>query len=137
MSGVAALAEELEALGYEVQIVRSFAILDYEVDIGPLDGTIIKLALDGSGHPHSPPSGPYVSPWLLPLRPDGSPAPLGGVHDARQRDFPTEIAGEWQYWSRPFNEWTAQGRSAKAYLDVHLRRLFAQLPAEAIRSCAA
>lgn len=137
MSGVAALAEELESLGYEVQIVGSFAIIDYEVDVGPLDGTTIKLALEGSGHPHSPPSGPYVSPWLLPLRPDGSPAPLGGVHDARQRGFPAEIAGAWQYWSRPFNEWTLQGRSAKAYLDVHLRRLFAQLPADSIRSCAA
>ncbi len=135
MSGVAKLAQELEELGYEVLLVGNFAIFEYMIDIGPLDGMEIRLGLDGGGHPHSPPSGPFVSPWLLPLRPDGSPAPRGGVHDARGRGFPL-TDGDWQYWSRPFQEWSQHGRTAKAYLEVHMRRLFAQLPGEELL-CAA
>lgn len=132
MPGVAQLAHELEELGYEVEVVGTFAIFEYVIDIGPLDGLEICVGLDGSGHPHAPPSGPFVSPWLLPLRPDGSPAPRGGVHEALGRGFPVSEAGKWQYWSRPFGEWSQHGRSAKAYLEVHLRRLFAQLPGEGL-----
>ncbi len=135
MSGVAQLAQELEDLGYEVLVMGSFVIFEYVIDIGPLDGMEIRLGLDGTGHPHAPPSGPFISPWLLPLRPDGSPAPRGGVHDARGRGFPV-VDSEWQYWSRPFQEWTQHGRTAKAYLEVHMRRLFAQLPGEELL-CAA
>lgn len=130
MTAVAQLVDELEALGYEVEVTDPFVIIDYTIDIGPLDGTEIRLGLDGSGHPYSPPSGPFISPWLLPLRPDGSPSPRGGVHDARGRNFPLAADGTWQYWSRPFNEWAQHGRTAAAYLDVHMRRLFAQLPPE-------
>jgi hypothetical protein len=136
MPGVAEFAEELECLGYEVEVVDGFVIFDYMIDIGPLDGLEIRVGLDGRGHPHSPPSGPFVSPWLLPLRPDASPAPRGGVHDARGREFPV-TAGEWQYWSRPFQEWAQHGRTVQSYLDVHLRRLFAQLPGDLEVPCAA
>ena len=136
MAGVAQLAQELEELGYEVLVVDNFAVFEYTVDIGPLDGLEIRVGLDGSGHPHSPPSGPFVSPHLLPLRPDGSPAPRGGVHDGAGRGFPLADEGNWQYWSRPFNEWTQHGRTAKAYVEIHLRRLFAQLPGEELL-CAA
>ena len=130
MAGVVQLAAEIEELGYEVAVSGSYVVFDYTVDIGPLDGMEIRIGLDGSGHPHSPPTGPFVSPPLLPLRPDASPAPRGGVHDGRGRGFPLADQGDWQYWSRPFNEWAQHGRTAKAYLEVHLRRLFAQLPRE-------
>ncbi|MGC9221843.1 MAG: hypothetical protein ACP5H2_10920 [Solirubrobacteraceae bacterium] len=93
MTGVAQLVDELEALGYEVEIADPFVVIDYTIDIGPLDGMEIRLGLDGSGHPYSPPSGPFISPWVLPLRPDGSPAPRGGVHDARGRNFPLPMTG--------------------------------------------
>ena len=130
MSGVVLLAGEIERLGHEVSVAGQFVVFDYQIDIGPLDGMEVRIGLDGSGHPHSPPTGPFLSPWLLPLRPDGSPAPQGGVHDARGRGFPLADEGNWQYWSRPFNEWTRHGRTAKAYVEIHLRRLFAQLPRE-------
>jgi hypothetical protein len=136
MAGVAEFAREFEDLGYEVQVVGNFVVFDYVIDIGPLDGMEIRLGLEGVGHPHSPPTGPFVSPHLLPLRPDASPAPRGGVHDGRGRGFPLEHEETWQYWSRPFVEWAQNGRSARAYLEVHLRRLFAQLPGEELL-CAA
>ena len=131
MAGVDGFAEELGDLGYQVARQGSFAIFDYLVEVGPGSGATIKVALNAAGHPHSPPSGPFVSPRLLALRADGSPAPLGGVHPADGRDGFRDPDGVWQYWSRPFHEWDAAGRTARAYLEVHLRRLFAALPADA------
>jgi hypothetical protein len=137
MTGVGpdGFAAELIELGYSVERQSDFVIFTYVVDIGPMDGAPVRIALQPVDHPRTPPSGPFVSPRLLPLRPDGSPAPWGGVHEAHGRGL-SDPGGAWQYWSRPFNEWAGHGRSAKSYLDVHLRRLFAGLPAEAL-PCAA
>jgi hypothetical protein len=136
-AGLNGFAEELNALSYMVTLLAErFVIFSYEVDVGPLDGTSLKIGLEPLDHPRSPPTGPFVSPCLLPIRPDGSPAPYGGVHDAASRGF-EDPAGVWQYWSRPFNEWADCGRTARSYLDVHLRRLFAGLPGELVLSCAA
>lgn len=137
MSGVAAFAQELMELGYKVDQREPFVIIDYEVDVGSHAGEVVRIGLEVSAHPHSPPTGPFVSPRLLPIRPDGSPAPYGGVHEAQGRSGFDDPAGQWQYWSRPFNEWPNYGRTARAYLEVHLRRLFAGLPATEAESCAA
>lgn len=136
MPGLEAFAQELRDLGFDVVQHGNFVIFDYPIDVGPLAGQTVKIGLDATGHPHSPPSGPFVSPRLLPMRPDATPAPLGGVHEAGGRGFP-DSTGEWQYWSRPFTEWNQHGRSARAYIDVHLRRLFAQLPDDDGLQCAA
>ncbi len=134
--GADGFAQELVGAGYSVERVVDFVVFTYEVDIGPIDGQQMRIALQPVDHPRTPPSGPFVSPRLLPLRPDSSPAPYGGVHDAHSRGFP-DPQGIWEYWSRPFNEWAEHGRTAKSYLDVHLRRLFAGLPGELVLPCAA
>lgn len=133
-TAVEAFCAELRALGYGPTLLSdAYVAFDYEVELGPLAGRSVRVALQADGHPHSPPSGPFVSPHLLPLRPDGSPAPWGGVHEASGRNaFPCS-PGVWQYWSRPYNEWNAHGRTVRAYIEKHLRRLFAELPPEIAR----
>ena len=120
LEGPDGFAAELADLGYEVERVADFVIFRYEVDIGPLDGDTVSVALQPVDHPRTPPTGPPASSRLLPLRTDGSPAPHGGVHDAASRGFP-DPDGVWEYWSRPFNEWADHGRTAESYLNVHLR----------------
>jgi hypothetical protein len=135
-TGPEGFAQELRAVGYAVHpLSERFIVFCYEVDVGPLDGLSIKIGLEPIDHPRSPVTGPFVSPRLLPLRADASPAPLGGILDAASRGFP-DPEGIWQYWSRPFNEWGEHGRTATSYLHVHLRRLFAGLPSELVLPCA-
>jgi hypothetical protein len=133
---VETFAQELRCLGYEVTESHPFVIFGYEIDAGPRTGQTVSIGLEVSGHPDTPPTGPFVSPRLLPLRPDGSPAPWGGVHEAHGRNGFNDPQGVWQYWSRPYAEWLQHGRSAEAYLTVHLRRLMAHLPSENV-ACAA
>jgi hypothetical protein len=134
-----AFLAELEGLGYDAKL-RGEAFLEfpYTVEVGPLADTTVQVALEPTDHPRTPPSGPFVSPRLLPMHPDSSrPAPYGGVHEAAGRNGFRDPDGAWQYWSRPFNEWGDHGRTARSYLDVHLRRLFAALPEDAEEQCAA
>lgn len=135
-TGADGFAHELIAAGCTVERTGDFVLFDYEVDIGPIDGALIRIALQPVDHPRTPPTGPFVSPRLLPLCPEGQPAPYGGVHDAHSRGFP-DPDGNWEYWSRPFNEWADHGRTAQSYLNVHLRRLFAGLPGDLVLPCAA
>jgi len=133
-SGPDGFAAELGDLGYVVELHAGFVIFAYEVDVGPCDGSRVQIALQPIDHPRTPPTGPFVSPRLLPIRPDSSPAPWGGVHEAHGRGF-DDPNGIWEYWSRPFPEWADHGRTAVSYLEIHLRRLFAGLPGEL--ACAA
>jgi hypothetical protein len=47
MSALAQFVDEFEVLGYEVEVVDPFVIIDYTIDIGPLDGMEIRLGLVG------------------------------------------------------------------------------------------
>ena len=62
---------------------------------GRSTGRTLRSALEPVDHPRSPPTGPFVNPRLLPIHPDGSPAPYGGVHDAASRGF-EDPTGVWQ-----------------------------------------
>lgn len=136
-TGPAGFAEELGQLDIPAEVLAGrFVVFSYEVDVGPLDGTVLHVALEPTDHPRTPPTGPFVSPRLLPIRPEGSKAPYDGVHEAAGRGFP-DPDGVWEYWSRPFNEWAEWGRTARSYLEIHLRRLFAGLPGELAERCAA
>lgn len=65
----------------------------------------------------TPPSGPHLSPPLLPLNPESGPHPSHGVHES-----PAFGAG-WQYWSRPLNHWAQTNRTVKDVM-AHVRHLF-------------
>jgi hypothetical protein len=122
--GVDGFVEGLKALGYEPQLrADGLVVFDYEIEVGPLAGKVIKLALAVPGDwPATPPSGPNVSPRLLPINTDGAPGhPFGAVHEA------PHLGPDWQYWSRPFPSWPQTDRTVGAY-RCHLRRLFDTLP---------
>jgi hypothetical protein len=121
--------EQLKALGYAPEERGENRIaLRYTIPIGRFQGQEIWLGFAvPDDFPLSPPSGPHVSPRLLPLHPGGDlPHPQGGVHES---PFDTAQHGkpkteEWEYWSRPFQGWAKSGRTVKAYL-AHIRNLLA------------
>lgn len=124
---------QLRQLGYEPEVrANDFILFDYEVEVGKHVGEVVKLGLQvPTDWPASPPSGPYVSPRLLPISSGatGRGRPWDAVHtvDGRGIDDPTGI---WEYWSRPYLAWPTTDRSVKAYLR-HLRTLFGEIKGEA------
>ena len=138
MEPIEQFCEGLRALGYEPEVrpdaqagVGKFVVFDYEIEIGPRRGEIIRLGLQvPPDWPMSPPSGPFVSPHLLPVRPEsGRGRPWDNVHEAQGRgvDLPE---GEWQYWSRPFPGspgWGSTEKTVATYLR-HIRTLVGELP---------
>jgi hypothetical protein len=113
--------EGLRLLGYEVELTDSpgGAMIDYTIPVGTFIGRTVRLAFFPPGDwPLTSPSGPYVSPHLFPLNSDSSPGhPTGAVHAAPQ------LGPEWQYWSRPFPNWSGNGSVADYF--AHIRHLFA------------
>jgi len=121
-------AAQLRQLGLEPELRPSeFVVFDYEVELGRHIGETVKLGLQvPADWPMSPPSGPFVSPRLLPISGStGQGRPWDAVHtaDGRGLDDPD---GVWEYWSRPFTAWPKTDRSVKAYLR-HLRTLFGEI----------
>lgn len=102
---------QLCALGYSAIMQGQYLILPFSVPLGTLIGQDVRLGLFATmDFPLTPPPGPHVSPRL------GHPA--GAVHES-------ELGAEWEYWSRPYPEWSQSGRSAREYM-AHIRELFAQ-----------
>ncbi len=108
---------QLQALGYDVEDKGSnFYAFRYRIPVGKMMGKEVGLAFEvADDFPLNPPGGPHVSPKVHPNL-SGGAHPTGGIHDS--------ILGlEWQYWSRPFKEWSKTNRSVKAYM-AHIRHLF-------------
>jgi hypothetical protein len=126
--GPADFIQELRGLGYEVddsptpqlegQVVARFP---FQIPLGSKAGEQITLGfILPQDYPMTCPSGPYMSPNVLPINTSTSEPPYGGVSDASAAFGP-----EWQYWSRPFQEngWAKSERNAKAYMR-HIKHLF-------------
>lgn len=117
---------ELRKLGYEtLDRDGGLIVFDYVVEVGPLTGEAVKIAVQvPPDWPATPPGGPIVSPRLLPISSDASAGhPYGAVHEAPQ------LGPDWEYWSRPFPAWAQTERSVGAYM-CHIRHLFDMLPDE-------
>lgn len=108
--------DQLKALRYEPQELPEGRIaFDYTVPLGRFVGQQIRLGFSvGDDFPMNPPSGPHISPHLLPLK-------NGGVHPYGQV-LPSPFGPEWQYWSRPFPGWAGTDRTVRTYL-AHIRHL--------------
>ena len=109
---------ELQALGYQVQDHGDGKIsFPYTVPCGKFADQEIRLGfVVPEDFNLSSPSGPHITPKLLPRKTDGDKHPHDGVHDSPFGD-------EWQYWSRPMHHWAKTGRTVKEVL-AHMRRLF-------------
>ena len=120
--------DQLRAMGYTPEERGENRLaFRYTIPVGRLTGQEIWLGLVVNGDfPANPPSGPHVSPRLLPLHPcNDLPHPQGGVHES-----PFDGGGSgtkvWQYWSRPFHGWANTDRTVKTYM-AHIRKLFATI----------
>ncbi len=109
---------QLTELGYAVEELEGNKIaFPYEIPAGRFEGQKIKLGFDvPPDFPLSPPSGPHLTPHLLPIN-EGAPA-----HPARVHRSP--FGDDWQYWSRPFrHKWAETNRTVKEYMR-YIRHLF-------------
>jgi hypothetical protein len=118
---------ELRALGYDVndsspgpqlgeQTVARFA---YRIPLGTKARDVVTLGLIvPPDYPMVCPSGPYMSPHMLPLNTSTSEPPYGGISDGSGT-----FGDGWQYWSRPYQDWTQSPRNARAYMR-HIAHLF-------------
>lgn len=113
--------EQLKELGYAVDERGSEQVaIAYTIPVGRFAKKTIRLGFKvGNDFPANPPSGPHVSPHLLPINNKDKTYPLGGIHDS-------PFGPDWQYWSRPYNGWNQTDRTARTYL-AHIRRLFLDL----------
>jgi hypothetical protein len=108
----------LKALGYDVRELGNNKVeFPYEIPCGKFAGQQIQLGFNGPpDFPLTPPSGPHISPQLLPITGGGGAHPRGGVH---QSDFgPT-----WEYWSRPLSHWPQTRRTVRDVM-AHVHHLF-------------
>jgi hypothetical protein len=113
--------KQFQELGFQIHVPNpEFIAFPFTVPVGRFAGTTITLAIRINGSmPMHPPTGPHISPRLLPLHPGNDlPHPAGGVHESR------DLGDNWQYWSRPFKDWDKTDRSAKTYM-AHINNLFA------------
>lgn len=123
-TGAAAFVEGLKQLGYDpVQPDgrADMVYFDYEVMVGNRTGQKLKLGLIiPPDYPLTPPSGPHISARLYPNA-SGGAHPTGGIHDSPQ--FEQSVGGQWQYWSRPFQEWAKSKKTVAVYM-AHVYRLW-------------
>jgi hypothetical protein len=124
--GTAAFIEGLRGLGYEVQSLPGHPdhiFFNYPVEVGSRAGQPVRLGLVvPHDFPNIPPGGPHVSPHVLPIHPgNDKPHPAGGVHQSPE--FQRLAGGEWQYWSRPCQDWGQRKRTVIAYM-AHIWRLW-------------
>lgn len=109
---------QLTALGYTVEDRGENRLaFQYTIPVGKFATKEILLGfVVGDDFPMNPPSGPHLSPQLLPLNTNTNIHPAGGVHTS-------PFGPEWEYWSRPFPDWHTTDRSVRTYLS-HIRHLF-------------
>lgn len=125
-SGAVAFAEGLRAMGYDPQPLPGrpdYLVFDYPVEVGRCAGQKVRLGIVvPSDFPNTPPSGPHVSPHIQSIHPSNDrPHPQGGVHASNE--FQQAVGGQWQYWSRPIQNWGQIKRTAAAYMS-HIWRLW-------------
>lgn len=113
--------DQLKTLGHQVEDRgNSRIVFPYTIPLGKFLGKEIQLGLViHDDWVLNPPSGPHLSPHLLPLHPANDlPHPAGGVHPSG------DFGDAWQYWSRPYHDWPTSDRTAKAYM-AFIRKLLA------------
>jgi len=110
--------EQLKALVGEVEDFSDGRVaFPYTILSGSFAGKQIKLGFQvPEDFSVTPPSGPHISPRLLPNQ-SGGEHPRGGIHDS------PAFGPDWHYWSRPIPNWTSTKRTVKDVL-AHVRHLF-------------
>ena len=125
-TGVEVFVQGLRDLGYSPEALpgqSDHLVIDYEVQSGRFAGQKTRHGFAvPADFPMTPPSGPYISPHIHPIKTDGE-HPTGRVHQAQAQPFIAGAGGEWQYWSRPFADWAQSKKSVATYMS-HIWRLW-------------
>jgi len=111
-------SDQLRDIGYDPSVEENRVIFDYTVEVGKFKGQKVKLGFEAQDFPLAPPSGPHLSPRILPLNPSAE------CHPEKVVESP--FGEDWEYWSRPYPAtpgWQKSSRSARAYLR-HIRHLW-------------
>jgi hypothetical protein len=97
-------------------------VFNYKVPSGKYAGQQVRLGLVvPPDFPATAPGGLHVSPRVLPINTAGNPHPAGSIHDSPS--FQKLAGGEWEYWSRPFQEWGKSKKTVPIYMN-HIYRLW-------------
>lgn len=117
MIGKQKFTDGLKDLGYEVEDKGDSRIaFDYMITEGRFKDRKIKIGFEiPTDFEANPPSGPHISPRLLPINPGGS------SHNERAHESPN-FGTEWEYLSRPFPNWPKTKRTVKEYMR-HIKHL--------------
>lgn len=109
---------ELREMGFDVEEHEDSKVsFPWKVPVGKFADTEIRLGfVVPQDYQLSPPTGPHISPELLP-RENGGVHPSGGVLES-------PFGSGWQYWSRPLNHWPQTKRTARDVM-AHVKQLFA------------
>ena len=112
--------EQLKAIGQAAKDIGQDRVLfPYKIPVGKFMGREIVLGFEvHDDFPGNCPGGPHIKAKLLPNK-SGGQHPDGGIHESEK------FGSEWQYWSRPFEDWNKGEKTAKRYME-HIRRLFDQ-----------
>lgn len=119
--GITRFAEELENMGFTPTVRENSVVFDYEIPCGRFQGQTIRLGFEVPPDFNvNPPSGPHLSPLLIPINGNA------GNHPERcaESNFKDHFEGEWEYWSRPIHHWQKTKRNVKTYLH-YMEHLFA------------
>ena len=114
--------KQLQVLGYTVQELaiapHTYFVFNYVVPVGRFVGQTVRLGFKAmDSFPMDAPPGPHFNPHLLKVTNQGGVHPTGGINSS-------PLGPDWQYWSRPFQEWATSDKTAKTYL-AHIKNLLA------------
>jgi hypothetical protein len=100
----------LEALGYTVELQgEDKVIVPYRIVEGRFAGQNIKLGVQvPADFEMTPPGGIHISPRLIPIN--------AGAPDHSRAADSQPFGPEWEYLSRPYNQW-ARKRTVKRYME--------------------
>jgi hypothetical protein len=118
LSGTPEFARQLEEIGIGPSHVDGARVrFAYTIEVGRFAGQEVTLAFEvPENFPLTPPSGPHVSPRLLPLNPSANTHP--------QKVLESNFGPEFEYWSRPYTDWGKDGRTVRTYF-AFIRHLLA------------
>jgi hypothetical protein len=115
--------QELRTLGYcvEESVENRIIITGYAIQEGRFANTEVQIGLEiPQDFPVNPPTGPHISPRLLPLNPSGT------THNDKAVESP--FGNEWEYLSRPYpnNSWGKTNHTVRIYM-LHVINLLKTL----------
>lgn len=128
-SPIEQFCDGLRKLGYTPMTyptAPNHVTFDFSVPCGSLIGQAVQLGFAvPPDFPTAAPSGPHSTPALVADDGSGS-VPRGGLHLNHDATFKALTDLDWQYWSRPFPNWSSPTEPVAAYM-AFIKKLWSAL----------